>query len=74
MSETKTKDTCFMTKNETGEWADYDCEEHTFICSQCHYEFVLVNMHEDGFTWTDQKPNYCPDCGRKVIEAGDQND
>lgn len=37
----------------------YNDKWHVFRCSECHHEVNLCY---------NPKPNYCPNCGRKVIQ------
>lgn len=59
--------TCQMTVMVTGSYATYEHYEYIMHCENCHFEFGLVKYNEDGDTWQDEKPNYCPNCGRKVV-------
>ena len=38
----------------------YDDPFRVFRCSECHYKVDLRH---------NPKPNYCPNCGRKVVDA-----
>lgn len=60
--------TCSMDAIDTGELADYECRELIMHCSNCNAEFGYVLYSEDGDVSMDDKPNYCPDCGAKVID------
>lgn len=60
--------TCQIEMIDTGNKAAYEHYEHIAHCHSCHHEFGYVLYNEDGDTWQDEKPNYCPNCGAKVVE------
>lgn len=59
--------TCSMDAIDTGEQADYECREHIMHCSNCNAEFGYVLYGEDGDVSMDDKPKFCPECGRRVV-------
>lgn len=59
--------TCGMDAINTGEQADYECSEHIMHCSNCNAEFGYVLYSEDRGVSMDDKPNYCPNCGARVV-------
>ncbi len=59
--------TCNMDVMTTGERADYECSEHIMRCLNCGAEFGYVLYSEDGDVSMDDKPNYCPHCGTRVV-------
>lgn len=61
--------TCNIDVIDTGERADYDCREHIMHCKNCGAEFGYVLFSEDGDVSMDDKPNYCPCCGTRVVIA-----
>lgn len=60
--------TCSITDLNSGEVADYECREHIKHCESCHHDFGYVLYNEDGDTWMDEQPRFCPNCGAKVVE------
>lgn len=58
--------TCRTARIETGEPAEYDCDEVTWRCESCHEEIAIYAYNENGDTWAD-KPAFCPSCGAKVV-------
>ena len=58
--------TCHMDAIDTGEQADYECREHIMHCSNCNAEFGYVLYGEDGDVSMDDKPKFCPECGKRV--------
>lgn len=58
---------CNMDVMTTGERADYECSEHIMRCLNCGAEFGYVLYSEDGDVSMDDKPNYCPHCGTRVV-------
>lgn len=56
---------CGMVCIDTGD--SLEVEQIIWQCESCCYEFTLVNYDEDGWTWVDEPPRHCPNCGRKVI-------
>lgn len=65
--------TCRIGMLDTGDTAAYEHYEHIMHCEECHHEFGYVLYNEDGDTWMDERPHYCPNCGREVT-AGAQDD
>jgi DNA-directed RNA polymerase subunit RPC12/RpoP len=63
--------TCNMDVMTTGERADYECSEHIMRCLNCGAEFGYVLYGEDGDVSMDDKPNYCPHCGTRVVSDDD---
>ena len=61
--------TCEMNVRDTGNEAAYEHYEYIMHCEHCGHEFGYVQYNEDGDTWMDEKPSYCPACGRKVVDA-----
>ena len=59
--------TCSMDAIDTGEQADYECREHIMHCSNCGAEFGYVLYGEDGDVSMDDKPKFCPECGKRVV-------
>lgn len=59
---------CSMEALDTGEQADYECAEHIMHCMECGAEFGYVLYSEDGDVDMDVAPNYCPDCGARVVD------
>lgn len=64
---TRAERTCEIARVETGEPAEYDCDEVLWHCESCHEEVAIYAYNENGDTWAD-KPAFCPDCGAKVVE------
>lgn len=58
--------TCSTVRIETGEPAEYDCDEVIWHCESCHEEVAIYAYNENGDTWAD-KPAFCPNCGAKVV-------
>lgn len=63
--------TCNMDVMTTGERADYECSEHIMRCLNCGAEFGYVLYGEGGDVSMDDKPNYCPHCGTRVVSDDD---
>lgn len=63
--------TCSMDAIDTGEQADYECREHIMHCSNCGAEFGYVLYGEDGDVSMDDKPKFCPECSKRVVDDGD---
>lgn len=63
--------TCNMDVMTTDERADYECSEHIMRCLNCGAEFGYVLYSEDGDVSMDDKPNYCPHCGARVVSDDD---
>ena len=59
--------TCDMDVLDTGEVADYECNEHIMHCCNCGAEFGYVLYSEDGDVSMDDKPRFCPNCGARVV-------
>lgn len=57
---------CEMNVLDTGNEAAYEHYEYIMHCANCHHEFGYVQYNEDGGTWMNEKPRFCPNCGRKV--------
>lgn len=51
----------------TGDCAGYECSEYIMHCNGCGREFGHVLYNEDGDVWMSEVPNFCPNCGRKVV-------
>lgn len=64
---TRAERTCEIARVETGEPAEYDCDEVLWHCASCHEEVAIYAYNEDGDIWAD-KPAFCPNCGAKVVE------
>lgn len=64
---TRAERTCEIARVETGEPAEYDCDEVLWHCASCHEEVAIYAYNENGDTWAD-KPAFCPNCGAKVVE------
>lgn len=61
--------TCHMVEVKTGEVADYrDADEIIFHCKSCHTERGIFSYDEDGNVYS-ARPEYCPNCGAKVVEC-----
>lgn len=58
--------TCKVDVLDTGNEAAYEHYEYIMHCRSCNHEYGYVQYNEDGDTWQDEKPNYCPHCGAKV--------
>ncbi len=63
---TRAERTCEIARVETGEPAEYDCDEVFWHCASCHEEVAIYAYNENGDTWAD-KPAFCPNCGAKVV-------
>lgn len=63
---TRAERTCEIARVETGEPAEYDCDEVLWHCESCHEEVAIYAYNENGDTWAD-KPAFCPNCGAKVV-------
>ena len=63
--------TCNIDVMTTDERADYECSEHIMRCLNCGAEFGYVLYSEDGDVSMDDKPNYCPHCGTRVVSDDD---
>ena len=61
--------TCSMDAIDTGEQADHECREHIMHCSNCGAEFGYVLYGEDGDVSMDDKPKFCPECGKRVVDG-----
>ena len=61
--------TCHMDAVDTGEQADYECRERIMHCSNCNAEFGYVLYGEDGDVSMDDKPKFCPECGKRVVDG-----
>ena len=59
--------TCQVDVLNTGDCAGYECSEYIMHCNGCGHEFGHVLYNEDGDVWMSEKPNFCPNCGRKVV-------
>lgn len=60
--------TCRIDVLNTGDCAGYECSEYIMHCDGCGHEFGHVLYNEDGDVWMSEPPNYCPNCGRKVVD------
>lgn len=60
---------CGMDMLDTGNEAAYEHYEYIMHCENCHHEFGYVQYDEDGGTWMNDKPRFCPNCGCKVVDA-----
>ena len=60
--------TCHVDVLNTGDCAGYECSEYIMHCNGCGHEFGHVLYNEDGDVWMSEPPNYCPNCGRKVVD------
>ena len=64
----------------TGHWIDDNENEidaqygrHLYKCSECNeYADMFVGGTEDW--WDLEKPNYCPNCGAKMVEPQERSD
>ena len=61
--------TCRIDLLNTGDCAGYECSEYIMHCNGCGYEFGHVLYNENGDVWMSEPPNYCPNCGRRVVEV-----
>jgi DNA-directed RNA polymerase subunit RPC12/RpoP len=52
----------------TGDCAGYECSEYIMHCNGCGHEFGHVLYNEDGDVWMSEPPNYCPNCGAKIVD------
>ena len=59
--------TCRVELIDTGNEAAYEHYEYIAHCHSCHHEFGYVLYDENGDTWQDELPNFCPNCGAKVV-------
>ena len=60
--------TCQVDVLNTGDCAGYECSEYIMHCNACGHEFGHVLYNEDGDVWMSEPPNYCPNCGKRVVE------
>lgn len=64
----------------TGHWIDDNENEidaqygrHLYRCSECNeYADMFVGGTEDW--WDLEKPNYCPNCGSRMVEPRERSD
>ncbi len=63
---------CANTKRTTTQWIDNADEidlkfqRHDYVCSKCEKKaYYFIGGTEDW--WCMEKPNYCPNCGAKMI-------
>ena len=60
----------------TGHWIDDNENQygiHLYKCSECdEYANAFVGGTEDW--WDIEKPNYCPNCGAKMVEPQERSD
>lgn len=61
-------ETCTMEPLFAEDMLEHECREYIMHCDACHHNFCYVLYNEDGGTWTDEPPKYCPHCGRRVVE------
>lgn len=61
-------ETCRMELLFAEDTLEHECREYIMHCDACHHNFCYVLYNEDGSTWTDEPPKYCPHCGRSVVE------
>ena len=61
--------TCRIDVLNTGDCAGYECSEYIMHCNRCGHEFGHVLYNEDGDVWMSEPPNYCPNCGRRIVEV-----
>lgn len=59
-------ETCTMDRWLAEDVLEHECREYLMRCDSCGYGFGYINYNEDGSTWTDEPPKYCPECGRRV--------
>jgi hypothetical protein len=59
--------TCEVEVIDTGNEAAYEHYEHIMHCNHCNHEYGYVQYDEDGGTWMDEPPKFCPNCGAKVV-------
>lgn len=57
---------CGMVMLDAGGKAFYEHREYIMHCVNCHHEFGYVQYDEDGDTWMNDKPRFCPNCGKAV--------
>lgn len=48
---------------------EHECREYIMHCESCHHDFGYVLYNEDGNTWMNEFPEYCPSCGARVMDA-----
>ena len=58
--------TCEVEVIDTGNEAAYEHYEHIMHCKHCNHEYGYVQYDEDGNTWMDEPPKFCPNCGRRI--------
>lgn len=61
------RETCTMELLFAEDTLEHECREYIMHCDACHHNFCYVLYNEDGGTWTDEKPKFCPHCGRRVV-------
>ena len=67
-------------QSKTGHWIDDNENEidaqygrHLYKCSKCNeYADMFVGGTEDW--WDLEKPNYCPNCGAKMVEPQESSE
>lgn len=59
---------CRIDALNTGDCAGYECSEYIMHCNGCGHEFGHVLYNEDGDVWMSELPNFCPNCGKRVVE------
>jgi len=59
--------TCEVEVIDTGNEAAYEHYEYIMHCKHCNHEYGYVQYDEDGDTWMDEPPNFCPNCGAKAL-------
>lgn len=62
--------TCKVEVLNTGDCAGYECSEYIMHCNACGHEFGHVLYNEDGDVWMSERPNFCPNCGARVVDEG----
>ena len=62
------RETCRVDVIDSGEIACYCCNERIMHCNGCGHEFGHVLYDEDGNVWMSEQPNFCPNCGARVVE------
>ena len=60
--------TCKVDVLNTGDCAGYECSEYIMHCNGCGHDFGHVLYNEDGDVWMSEPPNFCPNCGRRIVE------